>query len=331
MTACNKSAHKKSVTKTNFLLDTMIKIQAFGPDAPKAIDKVFERISDIEKKMTVKDVSSEVIEINNKSGESFYPVSPDTFYVIKKGLYYSESSNGMFDITVGPLVELWGIGTDTANIPTDEEIKRALAKVDYRQVELNEEQHSVRLKKTGMAIDLGGIAKGYAADEAIRILQQNGIQNALIDLGGNLYALGTKPDNKPWKIGLQNPFATRGNIFATIQVADKTLVTSGIYERYFTQNGKRYHHILDTTTGYPIENGLASVTIISNSSIDADALSTTVFALGLKDGMEFVESLKQVDAVFVSTDYKLYTSSGIKQYDFQIINDKFRLENNPVK
>ena len=177
-----------------------------------------------------------------------------------------------------------------------------------------------------MAIDLGGIAKGYAADEAIRIFRQYGIKSALIDLGGNLYALGTKPDGKPWKIGLQNPFGTRGDIFATLHVVDKTLVTSGTYERYFVQDGKRYHHILDTSTGYPVENGLMSVTIISDSSIDADALSTTVFALGLKDGMELVERLKQVDAVFVSTDYKLYTSSGIKQYDFQIVNNKFKIE-----
>ena len=327
VTACNRSVDKKPVTKTNFMLNTLIKIQAFGPNASEAIDKAFNRIADIEKKMTVKAESSEVIEINKRAGEGFYTVSSDTFFVIKKSLQYAKLSKGKFDITVGPLVKLWGIGTEEARVPITSEINETLPLVDYRQVELNEDENGVFLKKHGMAIDLGGIAKGYAADEVVKILRQNGVESGIADLGGNIFVLGSKPDGKPWKIGLQNPFDTRGSIFAIVEVTDKTLVTSGPYERFFKKNEKMYHHILDTYSGFPVENGLMGVTIVSDVSIDADALSTAVFSLGLEDGMKFVEEQKHIDAVFITNDYKVYTSSGIKNYNFEIINKRFHISN----
>ncbi len=316
---------KKPVTKTNFMLDTLVRIQAFGSNASEAIDKAFNRINDIEKKMTAKADSSEVVEINKRAGEDFYKVSSDTFFVIKKSLQYSKSSKGKFDITVGPLVKLWGIGTDKARVPALDEIKEALELVDYNQVELKESENSVFLRKPGMSIDLGGIAKGYAADEVVKTLRENGIESGTVDLGGNIFVLGTKPDGKSWKIGLQNPFDTRGSIFATVEVADKTLVTSGPYERYFEENGKQYHHILDTYSGFPVENGLMGVTIISDSSIDADALSTAVFSLGLEDGMKFIEAQKNIDAVFVTIDYGVCTSLGIEKYNFEIIDRQFHI------
>jgi len=326
LTSCGKTKTSKPVTKTNFLLDTLIQITAYGDNASDAIDKAFDRINDIQNKMTASGDDSEIIEINNKAGKDFQKVSPDTFYVIKKGLYYSESSNGRFDITIGPLVKLWGIGTDKARVPSSAEIKNALGYVNYKNVALNENENSVMLKEPGMAIDLGAIAKGYAADEAVRILKENGVKSAAADLGGNIYVIGEKPNGLPWKIGIQDPFDTRGNTFATVDVADKTLVTSGVYERYFIKDGRRYHHILDTSTGYPVDNGLVSVTIISDSSIDADGLSTAVFALGLKDGMKYVENISHIEAVFVAQNHTVYTSSGIGQYNFTITNNQFKLE-----
>lgn len=326
LTSCGKAKPQSSVTKTNFLLDTLIQITAYGDNASGAIDMAFDRINDIQKKMTAGGDDSEVIEINNNAGKDFQKVSPDTFYVIKKGIYYSESSHGRFDITIGPLVKLWGIGTDKARVPSPEEIKIALRHVNYKNAVLNENENSVMLKEPGMAIDLGAIAKGYAADEAVRILKENGIKSAAADLGGNIYVIGKKPNGSPWKIGIQDPFEPRGNTFATVDVSDRTLVTSGVYERYFMKDGKRYHHILDTSTGYPVDNGLVSVTIISDSSIDADALSTTVFALGLKDGMKYVEKTPHIEAVFVTEDRRVYTSSGIGQYEFKITNERFKLE-----
>ncbi|HHX22603.1 MAG TPA: FAD:protein FMN transferase, partial [Thermoanaerobacterales bacterium] len=205
----------------------------------------------------------------------------------------------------------------------NEEINLALKLVDYRKVELNENENSVFLKTPGMAIDLGGIAKGFAADEVVRILKENGVESAIADLGGNLYVIGSKPNGMPWNIGIQNPFNIRGSIFATVKVSDKTLVSSGPYERYFEENGETYHHILDTRTGFPVDNGLMGITIISDSSIDADALSTSVFALGLVEGMKFIEEKKGVDAVFVTSDYMVYTTSGIEKYNFEITDEQF--------
>ncbi len=326
-TACIGSSEEKPVTKTNFMLDTLISIQAFGPNASGAIDKAFERIADIEKKMTSKAEFSEVISINNMAGNDFSQVSPDTFFVIKKGLYYSRLTEGKFDITVGPLVNLWGIGTEEARVPAEDEIKEILPLVDYRQVEVNEQDNSVFLKKHNMSIDLGGIAKGYAADEAARVLREHGVKQGTVNLGGNIITIGTKPNGQLWKIGIQNPFfKTRGNIMSTVEVADKTLVTSGPYERYLEKDGKIYHHILDTKSGFPIENDLMSVTIISESSIDADALSTAVFAMGLKEGRDFIESTEEVDAIFITKDYKVYITSGVENYNFTIVDEQFQLE-----
>lgn len=309
------------------MLDTLISIQAFGPNASEAIDKAFERINEIEKKMTSKADSSEVISINEMAGQDFCNVSPDTLFVIKKGLYYSRLSGGKFDITVGPLVKLWGIGTEHARVPTADEIAETLPLVDYKQVELNEEDNSVFLKEHGMSIDLGGIAKGYAADEAAKVLRQNGVKHGTANLGGNIIVLGAKPDGKPWKIGIQNPFfKTRGSIMATVEVIDKTLVTSGPYERYLEKDGNIYHHILDTHSGIPVENDLMSVTIISENSIDADALSTAVFAMGLKEGMSFIEGKENLDAIFITKDYRVYITSGIEGYNFTIIDKQFQLE-----
>jgi len=308
------------------MLDTLISIQAYGTNASEAIDKVFQRIDEIEKKMSAKADYSEVIGINQMAGQGFSKVSPDTFFVIEKGLYYAKLSEGKFDITVGPLVELWGIGTDHARLPGSEEIREVLPLVDFTKVEINEEDRSVFLKQPGMAIGVGGVAKGYAADEAAKVLRQNGITQGTINLGGNILVLGTKPDGSLWRIGIQNPFfKTRGSIMATVEVKDKTLVTSGPYERYFEEDGKIYHHILDTESGYPVDNELMSVTIIADSSIDADALSTAVFAMGLKRGMSFVEKLDNVDAIFITKDYKVYVTSGAKEYNFMITDKEFQL------
>jgi len=326
LVSCTKR-EENSITKTNFLLDTLIQITAYGENADKAIDSAFDRISEIHNKMNVNDENSEVSKINKMAGRGYQRVSEDTLYVIKKGLFYSALSKGRFDITVGPLVKLWGIGTDKARVPDKKEIENALSLINYKDVIINEDKNEVMLKKENMSIDLGAIAKGYAADEVMRILKENGIKSAVADLGGNIYVLGSKPNGKPWRIGIQDPFKSRGSTFAVIEVKDKTLVTSGTYERFFIKGGKRYHHILDVKTGYPVENGLVSVTIIGDSSIDCDALSTTAFVLGLQEGMKLIESLKGYDAIFVTQDKKVYVTSGIKNYNFNITNEEFKMDN----
>lgn len=324
-TACSTARNEKPVTKTNFVLDTIVQVSAYGPNASDVIDEVFGRILEIDSKMTAVGDDSEVIRLNKAAGVAPQKVSQDTFYVIKKGLFYSNISSGKFDITIGPLVKLWGIGTERARVPSKSEIDEVLRHINYADVILDEEESSVMLKNKGMSLDLGGIAKGYAADESIRILNKKGVKSAAVDLGGNVYVLGKKPDGRMWKIGLQDPLEPRGSAFATVEVADKTLVTSGIYERYFEKDNIRYHHILNTTTGYPVENDLIGVTIISDSSIDADALSTTVFAKGLRDGIEFIEGIPNVDAVFVTKDRKVYKTMDSDRYHFELINNNFKM------
>ncbi len=177
-----------------------------------------------------------------------------------------------------------------------------------------------------MQVDLGAIAKGYAADEVAKILKENGVQHAIINLGGNVLTLGGNLEDKPWKIGIQNPFNQRGEYLGIISVQDETIVTSGTYERYFEQDGKKYHHILDPMTGYPVENDIASVSIITKKSIDGDGNSTSVLLLGLDKGMKFIENQAGVDAIFVTYDKKIYVTSGIKDR-FTITNKEFTLMN----
>nr|WP_245641366.1 FAD:protein FMN transferase [Thermovenabulum gondwanense] len=309
------------------MLDTLIQITAYGDNAESAINSAFDRIAEIHNKMNVNDEESEISSINKLAGRGFAKVSQDTFYVIQKGLYYSSLSHGKFDITIGPLVKLWGIGTERARVPDKNVIESVLPLINYQDVIIDQEKKEVMLKREKMALDLGAIAKGYAADEVMRILKENGIKSAVADLGGNIYVLGTKPNGKSWRIGIQNPFKQRGITFATIEVKDKTIVTSGTYERFFVENGKKYHHILDTKNGYPVENGLVSVTIIGDTSIDCDALSTTTFALGLKEGMKLIENIKGYEAIFVTQDKKVYVTSGVNNYNFTITDEEFKLEN----
>lgn len=314
----------KPISKQTLLLGTVISIKLYNEVDDDIFNKVFKRIGEIESKMTINGDNSEVIEINRNAGKNFVKVSDDTFYVIEKGKYFSHLSNGRFDISIGPLVKLWNIGTENAKVPTQEEINNKINLVNYNNVILDENNKSVKLDKKDMIIDLGGIAKGYAADEAVRILKENNIHRGIINLGGNIYAYGSKDEGTPWKIGIQNPYSPRGDYVGIIQVVDKTIVTSGVYERFFEEKGEKYHHILDPETGYPVENTLVGISIIADSSIDADSLSTSVFAMGLEEGRKLVENLDNVDAIFVTKDYKVYTSSGIKD-DFNITNKEFQL------
>ena len=324
--SCYKKDDTSKHSKTNLMLGTVCTITTYdGKNPEKAIDKAFDRIREIEDKMSINKEGTEVDEINAKAGEEFVKVSDDTFDVIKRGVFYSKASNGKFDISIGPIVKLWNIGTDYARVPSDNEIKEKLPLVDYKDIILDEDGKRVKLNKKGMVIDLGAIAKGYAADEVKKVLTDNGVKHALINLGGNVYALGSNVNGEPWKIGVQNPFDTRGAYFSSVKVKDQTVVTSGIYERYVEKDGKKYHHILDTKTGYPVENSLASVTIVADKSIDADGLSTSVFAMGLDEGKKFVENTPGVDAIFVTKNKEVYITSGLKD-SFSIVDNSFKLK-----
>lgn len=330
LTSCTTKAPKEPkplkepISRNELILGTVISIKLYDEVEEDIFDLVFDRLREIENKMTINGENSEVIQVNLNSGKDFVKVSEDTFYVVEKGIHFSSLSNGRFDISIGPLVKLWNIGTEAAKVPSQDDIDKKAKLVNYKDVILDSSTKSVKLKNEGMILDLGAIAKGYAADEAVRILKENNIKRGILNLGGNIFAYGSKDENSPWKIGIQNPFSTRGEYIGLVNVADKTVVTSGIYERYFEENGVRYHHILDPETGYPVENSLAGVSIIADSSIDADALSTSVFSLGLDKGMVLIESLENVEAVFVTKESKVYISSGLED-NFKLTDKNFKL------
>ena len=268
---------------------------------------IIERVFEIEAKMSSFKAESEISLISQSAGVSPIKVSGDVYNVLEKALEMGDASGGAFDITVKPLTALWNFGRGTDIIPDKSQLDAAKAVVGYINLKLDPEEHTAFLLKNGSSIDLGGIAKGYAADEAKRILLKNGIENALINFGGNVYAVGNDFDKTPWQIGIQNPLSTRGESVLTLDVTNKSVVTSAVNERFFIKDGIRYHHIISPLTGSPAQNGLLSVTIISQSSIIADALSTAIFVLGIDKGMELIRKYKS-NAVLITEKGDILTT-----------------------
>lgn len=313
-----------SAQRTLFALGTIVQFKVFGKNAEKAIEDAITRLNELDDKLSVFKNYSEISRINANSGLEAQIVSKDTFFLLNNAVKYSELSKGTFDPTVRPLVDLWSIGKNFSSIPSKEEITERLKLVNFKDIIFNHSDNSIKLKHKNQAIDLGGIAKGYAADEVNKIFRKNKVKSALIDLGGNIYALGKKKDGTPWKIGIQNPFTQRGNFIGILNIQNKSVVTSGDYEKYFIKEGKKYHHIIDPRTGYPSESNIISATIVSDKSLDGDGLSTGVYILGLDEATKLIESLPGVDAVFITEDKKVYITSGIKE-NFKLTNNEFKL------
>ena len=303
-------------SRSEFLMDTFVSIRAVGPNAEQAVQAAFDEMRRIESLMSRHISTSDVSRINLGAGGSPVKVTRETFYVIEEAVRCAGLTNGAFDITIGPLMDLWGFGTSNPVIPGAEEIEQARSLVGWELVELDSENMTVRLPIQGMSIDLGGIAKGYAAEQGTQVLKEYGIPHALIDAGGNIVAAGPRPDGEPWRIGIRNP---RGEgvddtIGPMLHVVNEAVATSGDYERFFIHDGKRYHHILHPGTGMPVET-VSSVTVMAKDSLHADMLSTAVFVLGPDEGMEFVETLDGVSAMIVDTDGNTLFSKGFPGMD----------------
>ena len=294
-------------SQTRLLLGTVCTITLYDKSDNTEFDLAFDRIDEIERLMSSHLDDSELARVNQASGIQPVVVSGETFAVIKLALEIAELSGGAFDPTIGPLVKLWDI-SGANNVPEDGEIQSLLPLVDYKLVVLDEGASSVYLPIQGMALDLGGIAKGWAADEAGKVLSGH---KGIVNLGGNVLVLDSKPDESPWRIGIQDPDTSRGSYIGIVELVDQTLVTSGPYERFFEHEGKIYHHILDTKTGYPVASPLTSVSIITDRSVIADGLSTAVYALGLEKGLELIDRLDGVEAIFLTEDRSVYASEGI--------------------
>jgi len=310
--------------QTEFVIGTVCNVNLFEKGSKDAYKEIFDRLREIELRMSANAGGTEVDAINKAAGINPVAIHADTLEVIKAALHYAALSDGAFDPTVGPIVKLWNIGSDDARIPSRAELAQSLPLINWRDVVIDEKAKTAFLSRKGMRLDLGAIAKGFAADEVARIIEKRHIPRAIIDLGGNVLAYGSKKGNLPWRVGVQDPSGARGSYIGILEITNKTMVTSGVYERFFIENGIRYHHILSTRDGYPVQNKLLSVTIVADQSIDADGLSTTVFALGYEKGEKLVESLQGVDAIFVFEDLSIRASPGASK-SFRITNPNFHL------
>jgi len=300
------------VSKTGFHFDTVITISLYSTSDEKLLDSSFELAAYYENLFSKTKEGSDIYRINHADGAPT-KVSPETAELLEIALDYAILTDGAVDPTIGAVSTLWNFHKDTTDSenkklspPSDNDIKLALSHVNYKNVQIS--GNIITLSDPDACLDLGFIAKGYIADKIKEYLLSQGVTSALINLGGNVLAVGSKPDNSPFIIGIQKPFANTGTPVTTVSANDISVVSSGVYERYFEYDDQFYHHILDSKTGYPVENDLLAVSILSESSTDGDALSTTCLALGFKDAYELMERLENIDAIFITSDGEIHTT-----------------------
>lgn len=299
-------------------MDTSIEITAYGRGARRAVTAAMEEFRRVDREMSSYAAASEVSQVNAAAGRHSVTVSQETFEVIRGALDMARKSGGAFDPTIGPLVETWSIraGDSGFTLPGPAAIEKSRRLVDYRCVNLENAGPRVGLRTRGMALDLGGAAKGYAAGRAAAVLKRLGIRQALVNAGGNIVTVGQHPKRRRWTVGIRDP-RNPGGILGTVSVAGESVVTSGDYERYVIVAGRRYHHIIDPRTGYPAGD-LRSVSIVGPDSFEADLLSTAVFVLGLQEGREFLKSFPGVEAMFVDSAGRLHFTPGFaSKYSWQ--------------
>ncbi len=311
-TNANIEADSPVFTTDSFAMGTVISQRVYGEDGQAAVDEAMARISYLDGLLTFNDSQGDIYRLNKNAGHGYVELDPETVRIIAKAQQVAALSGGAFDITVGPLVKAWGIGTDGERIPSSKEIDALLPLIGYQNVVIENNMVSI---KQGQMVDLGGIGKGYAGDAVIEVYKQRGITSAYVNLGGNVVTLGNKPDGSPWRVGIRDPRPAEngpGPDLGIVKVIDKAVVTAGDDQRYFLAGGQRYHHILDPATGYPARSDLMSVTLVTDSSLDADTLDTAVYILGLDQGRELLRQYGGVEAIFVTIDKKVYVTDGLK-------------------
>lgn len=329
---CNAQENNQGIEKTGFYLDTVCRITIYSMEGTEGmsdeekekeallkITEAFKICDGYEKKLSRTIEGSDIYNINHAGGKAV-TVDEETVRVIRKGIEFGDLSGGAFDITIGRVSDLWNFheedeeGNKAGTLPDENELAEAVSHVDYTKIEV--EGNTVRLLDSEAEIDLGGIAKGYIADKVAQYLEEQGVTSAVVDLGGNIVTIGEKGKSledgsgSEFVIGIADPAFGRSQLLGTIPCRDKTLVTSGTYERYFEIDGKKYHHVLDPRTGYPKDTDLLSVTVIGGKghSVDCDGLSTACLALGLDDGLKLIQGMDGVEAVFVTAEGKVHLS-----------------------
>lgn len=295
-----------------FGMNTSIIFSVVGEKAETAVTLAELEILRLENKLSRFIPDSEVSKINLKSGLYDVKISRETYEVLAYALMLSEITQGLFDITVAPLIDLWDY-KHSINVPFKYKIRKVLHKINYHELILNPVDQTAFLSKSGQSIDLGGIGKGYASDRCIRIFQAHGVTSAYVSIGGNVSTLGNKPDESMWSVGIRHP-RYEGCLIGAVKVSGKSVVTSGDYERYFIdRKGNRWHHILNPTTGYPAHSGLVSVTVIAESAMSADALSTAIFVAGLNKGLGYLTAFQGAEAILIDDNLCVYITKGLKE------------------
>lgn len=305
LTGC--STQPKKYTRDIYAMNTFMSLTAYGSSAESALSETADCISNLEKELSVTLPDSDISRLNTSGSAE---VSRDTLALISEADKISRQTGGALDITVYPIVRAWGFTTGEHHIPAPAELTVLLSRVDYTRIAVD--GNKVTLPE-GFEIDLGSLAKGYASDRAAEILHGNGVTSAILNLGGNVCAIGSKPDGSPWKVAAASPFDDL-EYLGIFSVQDKFVITSGKYERFFTgEDGKRYHHIIDPATGYPSENGVEAVTIIGTNGAECDALSTAMLVLGADKAVDYWRQYGGFDMLIVTADRKLMITSGIAQ------------------
>lgn len=313
LSSCSVQAQDTVSTDESFLMDTVVTQTVYGKNSKTVINEALDIMRNIESTYSSYLDSSVITKINHNAGISPVAVSSEQWNVMNRCVEFSEESGGLFDLTISPLVKLWNITGDYPKIPSEEEISKARSLIDYRSVILDEEKGTVYLTHPNMELDFGATVKGYAVQKVLELYQQSGITGGILSLGGNVTTFGTKPDGSPFRTGIRDPNGTATDYFAILELSDQVIATSGAYERFFVEDGKVYHHILNPKTGYPCESDLMSVTVVSNDGLLCDYLSTLFYMLG-KDAVVSHLDDSRFSLIAVDKDGQIYLSPHLKEH-----------------
>lgn len=305
LTACGESMSEEAARKTIIAMDTAITLTAYGKNAEKALAEAENEIYRLDTKMSRSNEEGEIYPLNiNKRAE----VSDETAFVINTAIDISKSTDGAFDITVAPIMDLWGFFGHEYRVPNKTEISGQLKKVNYKNIAAD---NNTFILNNGACIDLGGIAKGYASDKIKEIYKKYNIKSGLISFSSAIQAIGSKPDGSKWRIGITDP-KNKDNHIARLDISDKCVATSGSYEQVFEENGQKYHHIINPSTGYPSQSGLASVSVIGSNAANADALATALVVMGLDKAIAYRKNRHDFEMILITDDNTLYYTAGLE-------------------
>lgn len=309
LTVLSGCGQQKLISRQGFYFDTYIiaSIPA-SQQAEEILKEAFSLCQQYESQLSRTVEDSEISRLNGANGQPI-TLSDSTAELLNLALFYCEESGGLFDITIGAVSSLWDFRSGQGTVPEAQAISSALERVDYRNLHL---EGNTAWLENGAQVDLGGIAKGYIADQIAAFLQKKGVESGILNFGGNVVAIGAKPDQSPWRVGIQKPFGKAGQYVEMLDVTNRAVVTSGDYQRYFFQEGRCYHHLLNPATGYPADSDLDSATILCENSAEGDALSTICYLMGSQKAIEYLESLEGVEGLLVKKDGSLVCTSGLE-------------------